>query len=285
VWIPASFALVALLTFLVSGCSVQALLDAASRSPEARFARDTAAFVLQKDTSALLQRMPHEIRERATPAELEKLYAEVPPGLPGEPTLVGYNYFSSPSGKQTLVSFQYPFPNQYVLVQVGLASTEAQPTLYYIHIERLPDALERLNAFVLRGKSLKHYIFLSLAIATTTFTLIVLVLCARTRLPRRKWLWMILVALGCGQFTINWTTGDIATRLVSVQLMGSGAAAAGPYAPWLVSFSLPVGAFLFIYRRRQLGTERVLTPGQGLTAVLEEPPGTAPGGEISPEHR
>jgi len=166
--------------------------------------------------------------------------------------LVGYNYFSFPSSKQALVSLQYPFPDAYLLVQVGVQSSGAGSSIYFLHFQRLPDALDKLNAFVLRGKSLRHYLFLALAVAIPALVLVCLVLCLRAPLPRRKWLWVIFVSLGYGQFTMNWTTGEVGMRPISLQLFGAGAQAAGPYAPWFVSFSAPLGALVFLYRRRQL---------------------------------
>ena len=244
--------LTSLLAVLMVGCSAQAWLDKAAASPEAQFAKESVALLWQKDSDSLLQRMAPELRAQATPDQLAKLYAEVPGGSPKQPVLVGYNYFSSSSSKQALVSLQYPFPDAYLLVQVGVQSSGAESSLYALHLQRLPDALERLNAFVLRGKSFRHYLFLALVLAVPAFILVCLVLCLRTPLPRRKWLWVIFVALGYGQFTMNWTTGEVGRRSISFQLLGAGAQAGGPYAPWFISFSVPFGALVFLYRRRQL---------------------------------
>jgi hypothetical protein len=196
--------------------------------------------------------MAPELRAQATPDQLAQLYAEVPPGSPREPVLVGYNHFSSPKSKQALVSLQYPFSDGYVLVRIGVQSSGAKPSLYSLHLQRLPDALERLNAFVLRDKTFRHYLFLALAIAVPAFIVICLVLCVRTPFPRRKWLWIVFVSMGYAQFTMNWTTGEVGTRPISFQLLGAGLQATGPYAPMFVSFSAPFGALVFLYRRRQL---------------------------------
>jgi hypothetical protein len=236
--------------------------------------------------------MTPDLRAQATPDAFATLYAEVPSGLPTQPVLVGYNYFSSPSAKQALVSLQYPFPDAYVLVQVGVRSSGPEPTLCSLHLQRLPDALERLNAFTVRGKSWRHYLFLALALAVPAFIIMSLVLCARTPLPHRRWLWIIFVAFGYGQFTMNWTTGEVASRSISFQLFGGGAQSEGPYAPWLVSFSVPFGAVVFLHRRRQLrqalhmeehgGVERqadAADEAQGGTRTASEVPPSASAGE------
>jgi hypothetical protein len=195
--------------------------------------------------------MRADVRPQATPETFKQMFAEIPGGTPGKPVLVGYNYFASSGSTQAWVSLQYEFPGEYVLVQAGVDSTTADSLLYALHIERLPDALERLNAFTLRSKSWRHYLFLVLALAVPSFITFALVQCARTSFPRRKWMWMLFVALGYGQFTMNWTTGEVRSLPISIQLLGAGAQTASPYAPWLVSFSAPLGALIFLYQRRR----------------------------------
>jgi hypothetical protein len=39
---------------------------------------------------------------------------------------------------------------------------------------------------------------------------------------------------------------------ITIRILSAGFAAAGPYAPWIVSVSLPVGAIVFLALRRRL---------------------------------
>jgi hypothetical protein len=73
----------------------------------------------------------------------------------------------------------------------------------------------------------------------------------RTKMPGRKWPWVLFVALGFGQLAVNWTTGEWALNLLSVQVFSASATAA-PYGPWILAVSLPVGAIVFLLRRRAL---------------------------------
>lgn len=86
------------------------------------------------------------------------------------------------------------------------------------------------------------------------FVISVLAACLRTRIAKRKWLWMIFIALGFVQFTFNWTTGGLGVQPVSMLLFGAGFVRAGPYGPLILQLAIPVGAIVFLAKRRSLRT-------------------------------
>ena len=242
--------LACLAVIVSAGCSRQKWLDAAATSTDAVFARESMALLLQKDIDAITRRMAPELQTQVTADVLAKVLAEVPSGAPDQPLLVGYSSFVSDGVSRSLVSLQYKFPDAYLLAQVQVAFAGAEPAITSLRVQRLPDSLQRLNAFHFAGKSSRHFVVLALAILVPSFIVATLVLCARTPLPKRKWLWMLFVALGVGKISLNWTTGMMGFSPLSLQLLGAGAVAATSYAPWILSVSMPLGAMLFLLRRR-----------------------------------
>ena len=89
------------------------------------------------------------------------------------------------------------------------------------------------------------------AIGALLITLYALVLCVKTKPLKRKWLWILFILVGFGQFVINWSTGEFQIAPLALQLF-SASALASPYGPWIIAVSLPIGAALFIDRRRKL---------------------------------
>ncbi len=87
------------------------------------------------------------------------------------------------------------------------------------------------------------------------FILATLVECVRTPIPRRKWLWVLFILLGFGSIQLNWTTADYAIQAFHVNLLGAGAVASGRYAPWVLSFGIPLGAITFWSRRKEFLTK------------------------------
>ncbi|MGH9806787.1 MAG: hypothetical protein ACRD9W_05925 [Terriglobia bacterium] len=114
----------------------------------------------------------------------------------------------------------------------------------------LSDSLQHMNRFTLDGKSLINFIVLGLAVLVPSFIVFSVIACIRTPIPRRKWLWIVFILLGLGQFGLNWTTGETEIRAFAFQVLGASVTWVGPYAPMMLAVSIPVGAIVFWLRRR-----------------------------------
>ncbi len=81
-----------------------------------------------------------------------------------------------------------------------------------------------------------------------------LILRIRTKIGKRKWLWIVFIPFGFGRLSFNWTTGRVLFNPLSVhfQLLGAAAVKHGLYAPWIISISVPLGAIVFLIRRKRL---------------------------------
>jgi hypothetical protein len=236
---------------LAVACNPPALLEGFSTSAEARFAEESFAMLAERDFDALTRRMSEELRTEDTRKTLEEMAGLVPGGSRKSKKLVGYQWLDFDGQRQVNVTLEYEYTS-FVLVNVVVWSKGDRPFLLKgMHVQPMEASLEKQNAFGLGGKSLVHYAMLLLAPAVALLVLAALVICIRTRIPRRKWLWVLFVLFGFGQFQLNWTTGQIAFLPVSLQLFSAGAQAAGPYAPWILSVSFPLGAVVFLARRRR----------------------------------
>ena len=69
---------------------------------------------------------------------------------------------------------------------------------------------------------------------------------------RRRWLWILISLLGAPVTTMNWATGQVRTQALRIQLVNVGVVRPGANAPWFLSVAFPLGAFLFLSRRRKL---------------------------------
>ena len=118
----------------------------------------------------------------------------------------------------------------------------------------------RETLFRLEGKSLLHYAVLGLVVALPIFTIYALVACFMTRMPGRKWAWALFILFGVGSVALNWTTGEWEFQPLRLQLLSASATAA-LYQPWVLSASFPLGAVIFLFRRRRL-REPVTEPQQ-----------------------
>src|SRR6476661_7400800 len=93
--------------------------------------------------------------------------------------------------------------------------------------------LEETTAFTLRGKTPLHYLWLVLTILAPLFSLGTAVWIGSRRAMPRRWRWVFASLLGVGMFSLNWTTGETAFRVVHIQFGAAGVMRAGLAAPWI----------------------------------------------------
>ena len=188
----------------------------------------------------------------ALDSTLDKMAALIPSDAPIAVTLVGAHRFSSTAeGDVVNLTFEYRFPQAYVIASLATKSKNGQFSIVGFHVYPETESLESQNRFKWCGKSALHYAVLTYGIAVALLSLAVLIICVRTKMPRRKWLWILFILFGFGQFSINWTTGQWAIQLLTVQLLSVGSHAEF-FGPWIISVSLPIGAVLFLVLRRRL---------------------------------
>jgi hypothetical protein len=244
--------LICLLTMLALGaCSDEALMQKFS-SPETQAiaiayldqlrARDFAAFERDADPSIAGGDSRHQLEEMAQ---------LIPPKMPTSVKLVGVHTNYGDDATTISSTFEYNFDGAWLIASISVKEKNGARTITGISVYPLEQSLEVQNRFTLSDKSALRYIMLSAAIAAVLLTLYALVLGIRTRFKGRKWPWIVFVLVGFGKISVNWTTGDWNIAPIGVQLF-SAAATAEIYGPWIISFSLPVGAICFLLHRQKL---------------------------------
>lgn len=171
-----------------------------------------------------------------------------------EPTsvkVVGFRKHFSGDSRTTSISLEYEFPDRWLLVEVVTQTTGGVDTLLGIHVTPLADSLENLNRFTFVDKGASQYTIFFLAVLAALLTLYAFVLCIKTKIGKKKWLWLILVLVGAGKLGVDWTTGQLFFAPLFIQLPPAGAVA-DLYGAWFVFVSMPVGAIVFLALRNKL---------------------------------
>jgi len=192
----------------------------------------------------------HSVRERDN---LEKLAALFPGVKPTDVKLIGVQHNTSFGNRETFsetsVGFEYEFPGKSVYARVVLREQQNWISVSKITVVPLRDSLENINKFTFSGKAMSNFIMLGTVLIVTAFIVISLIICIRTPMPKRKWLWVLLVSLGFISIKLNWTDGDIHIVPLSVEFLGASFWRAGPFSPVILSVSVPLGAIIFFLRR------------------------------------
>jgi len=150
-----------------------------------------------------------------------------------------------------VLTYQLEFKDMWYILMVSVIDISGNLKIGRFQVDLAPKLLARINAFTFLGKSFRHYIILLIAIAMPIFILYTVVLCIRTKM-KRKWLWIIYILFGFGRYSINWTNGQMAIQLCYIQLFSANAMKSAPYVPWIISFSVPFGALLFLFKRYRM---------------------------------
>lgn len=245
--------MVLVFVMFITGCS-QASLMKTFASPEDEQAAKHYVDLLQ---AGKVDQIENDMDSslKASTSNIHQTLLDMAGYMPALPPLssklVGSNIFSGGGTRRTSLTFEYQYPDRWLLVNVVIQKQDDVSTLIGFHIKRLQDSLETINRFGLADKSALQYAVLLGALAASLFSLYALILCIRTKMRGRKWLWIIFILLGVCSVSVNWTTGDWDFHLVYVQLL-SGGASAPLYGAWVISVSLPLGAIWFVLQRKSL---------------------------------
>lgn len=240
------------LGLLATACSQEDWMRKIAPPEEQENARHFIEQLRNRDFADIKMAADQSIAGDLTDGMLEKMAALIPTEDPTSVKLVGANRFSSKEVGTTLnLSYEFQFGDKFILINVARKIKDGAATIVGFRIQPLSESLETLNRFTLANKSMFQYGALAAAVGAAIFTLYALVVCARTKIARRKWLWILFILFGFGKIMVNWTTGAWGFNIFFVQLFSASARAAY-FGPWIVSFSLPIGAAAFLSKRKEL---------------------------------
>jgi hypothetical protein len=170
---------------------------------------------------------------------------------PQQISVAGFNKYWNSDETDCDVIYQLRYPHWWTVVEVAFRWQRGTPNLTGFHLQRLQQSLQESNAFNAAGKDMRRYLALFAAAAVWAFSAVTLLVCAVTPGLKRKWLWLIAIAAGVGEYSVNWTSGVHAISPLSVAIPIAGVTSAGPYSPWMLFMGFPLGAVVFWVRRLQ----------------------------------
>lgn len=175
---------------------------------------------------------------------------------------------------RSFLFYELSLEDRWFEVQAVVDNDAGQRVVYGFLLEPKPASLAEINAFTLGGKSMRQYAILLLSVAVVLFILYTFILCLRSSMDQKK-SWLVVILVGVGSITVNWTTGEPGWGIMSMSFLGIEPLRDGLDGPWMLSVSLPIGAILFYlkWRRFQPANEAVGGGGAG------GPETTDPGGQ------
>lgn len=237
---------------LIASCSYEDTLNSILPKEESEFAKGYLENLRNKKFEDLKKPLSKELLTPDVESRMAQAASYFPEGKPLEIRAIGANVHTTPDKWLANLSYQYYFDNGWAVANILLEREKEGLVVKRVNVTRLPKPLEEIYAFDFKGKKAVHYVFLVLAIAIPLFILYSLILCIRTPINKKKWLWVVFILVGVVAFRLDWTTGQFAVQLVNINLLGAGTAKASPYAPLILTISIPLGAIIFLAKRRSM---------------------------------
>jgi hypothetical protein len=256
------FAAVVFVITTLSGCEPAAFVDNMVPKEESRQAQELVAKIAARDFAAVEAVLDPSMRTPNLQVELEQMANLVPAGNPKSVHVVGFQRVNNPGATTYSLMLEYEYPTAWLVASVQSERRDGKFILQGANFLPRGQSMSSERLLNFDGKGLLHFVFFALAIVIPLFVLYTLVLCIRTKFARRKWMWVLFVAVGWMQCHLNWSTGAIDVQPLSVMLLGSGMLKSGPMAPWVITVTVPMGAILFLLRRRKLKREAALSLGE-----------------------
>ncbi|HVZ71220.1 MAG TPA: hypothetical protein VHJ20_02495 [Polyangia bacterium] len=234
---------------LVCGCgAIQARLETVPEVVDARRVLDSLA---AGDVVSVAARMDPSLGDvHATVVQLAHLF---PAGVPKKVQVVGFVqnkvvHAGVGTNIASGVTFQSTYGSAVLVTELDLQAIDnGERHVVGLHVQPVPAPLEELNAFTFRGKGARHHLFLVAMVAVALTTLASVVTWVRRRhTTRKRWWWLAAILVGTFPFSLNWTTGALGFRVLTVQLLSLAAARPGFVGPWTLIVAIPSGAIAFL---------------------------------------
>lgn len=263
--------LVVLCLVLVS-CDQQKLLAKFTPPAEAAVAKSTLDDLHHGKLDAIESRLaPKLLDDPTTDAKLRGLVKYFPSGEPRSVAALGAFTTIFNGVKHVRLSYEYHYPTAWVQATVVMVEDNGKILIEGLQVNRTPQSLAQTNAFTLQGKAPAAWLMLAAACLLPLFSLFAFGLCLRTPLRGRKWPWAIFTLIGVITVRLNWTNGVFSMQLLSVQLLSASTMQASSGA-WVLGVSFPLGAVIFLLRRRALMRDKASSLPPDLPARSEPPP-------------
>lgn len=249
---PLLFLSIIIFSLFLTACDRELLLIQATPEDEKLFVKNYIELLRADKFAEMLPLMDDELKNKDLKSNLKILSKEFPKEKPLKVKLVGRQVFKNNYFELVSLKHEYTFSGKWLITNIGLKKKEGKIILTGIHAEAFNESLISRNAFKFDNAGSTHYAFLSLAILIPLFIITAIVICMRTPIAERKWLWLLFVSTGFGQFTLNWTSGNFIITPFSLIVLGASAVSPGYMEPLKLSFAIPVGAIIFLILRKRL---------------------------------
>jgi hypothetical protein len=217
--------LVALSTVIACATDLTGFANKYTTAAERAFPRSYLQLLADAQLDSAFSLLAPEIRNDTARSAMRQVGPLLKNGRLDSMRLIGVNIGTLGSDSRN-VNLTYEMPTTtggWLVSNVATHYAEHRLSVTGFSAYPVKRQLEVLNRFTLSGKSLTHYVWLTLALLIPIGTIAVAVYVARSRGMPRRWLWVVLSLIAAPTMFINWTTGEVGVHSLSFLLFGGAA--------------------------------------------------------------
>lgn len=220
------------------------------------FARTCMEEAIKNDVDNIIKRISPEDRNEGLRSEFQQLSKYMQKGELVKVTTAGVQTITAQGSTSYDITYELQYSRGWQVANFLLAKQGDNILLKGLQVNDLKDSLVVLNRFTFKDKTMMHYLFFVLNVIYLVVVGSSFVLCIRTKNLRRKWLWLIITLLGAIGFSFNWTTGAFEVNPLTFGFNISTFVSLFEYMPSILKFYVPVGAIVFLIKRRRMNTQK-----------------------------
>jgi hypothetical protein len=233
------------------GCSQNPMIKSIMPAGADARARAYLSLLARGEVDPAAARLLPELQTENGRRQLEGMAALLRGRIIDSLQVIGVQVRTLASTRHVNVDYELGDARGWVVANVAVRERGAEWSVEGVNAQGTAGPLSELNRFRLAGQTPVRYLWLLLMLVAGGASAAAAAVIAWTRGMPRRWWWVIVALFGMGQFALNWTTGQLDFSLFQFQLLSAGVVKTGPVAPWILTFSLPMGAVVALSRRRR----------------------------------
>lgn len=236
---------------LLGGCSADDMVRRITPPEADTRAREYLALFTRRQVDSAMARLHPQLATADARVQLGKIEAVLGGQQLDSMAIVGVQVNAINGTRHANISYQMHSPGGYFLGNVATVDSIGTWFVEGVSARTLERSLEEQTRFTLAGKSPIHYFWLVLTAVCGIVSLGTMGFIASRRGMPRRWRWALASIIGVSPVDLNWATGLTGVRPFSLQLGAAAFMHAGRYAPWIITFALPLGAIVALDRYRR----------------------------------
>lgn len=234
--------------FFLAGCDREAMLQKFASEEDRKFATQCIDTLRAGKLDEIEQQLDASLRTAETHAVLVRIIELLPKEEPSAVKLVGAQLQVGTQGRDSNLTYQYSYGERHFLINCAIRTKDSGRVIFGLNVHGLDASIEQQQEFGLAGKTPLQYAVLLGVVVALVLTLVALIRCVMEKELRRKWLWVLFIIVGIGQFSVNWHDGNWVFSPVYLMLFSASAVSYG-YGGFELSVALPLGAIVYLVRR------------------------------------